>query len=224
MLTVVTLLKRHHAKKGEGDRDFWHTLGGEYLAKLVRAVRRYISPSRIVCLTDSPELMPEDVEPVAFTRDDPSWWSKLQMFAPGVVSGRCLYLDLDNVIAGPLDELTALTGPLVMTDDRHYPGLPNGSTMLFDAEAMRGTWDVYQATPEVIQRRYSTWPMAADQAFLAAMHPGVPLFQQRLPAGYMLNALTELNGNAWRTARLVFGCSVPKPHDSPHPFYREHWQ
>lgn len=224
MLTVATLLKRHNLTGGEGDRSFWRDRGAEYLQKLHRGVRQYLpADTRMVCLCDSLDGIPEDVAAIAIQRpQDPAWWVKTQMFGADL-SGTVLYLDLDNVLSGPLDELLALKpDPLIMTDDRHFPGLPNGSTMLFNADRMRHVWDTYLDAPEQIQQTYSKWPHAADQGYLAAIFPGVPLFQQLLPDGYMLNSLTEL-GDDWSDARLVFGCSVPKPHQSTHPFYAEHW-
>lgn len=226
MLTLVTLLKRHHVTKGEGDRDFWTELGAEYLAKLTRGVQRHVPQlTRMVCLTDSPECLPAGVEAVPIVRpEDPAWWNKLQMFAPGVASGRCLYLDLDNVLAGSIDELLALEGaPCIMTDDELQPGLANGSTMLFTAEAMHETWWTYLRDPIGTQQRFSVWPNAADQAFIAWHLGGVPLFQPLLWPGYVRNARFLETGAAWETARLVFGCSMPKPHQSLHPFYRRHW-
>lgn len=229
MLTVVTLLKRHHVRMGEGDRAFWTALGAEYLAKLTRGVQRHVPQlTRMVCLTDSPECMPAGVEAVPIARpEDPAWWNKLQMFAPGVLTGRCLYLDLDNVLAGPLDELVALDEPIVMTDDELYPALPNASSLLFTAEAFAGVWAEYLEAPAEIQAGFARWPNAADQAFLAAwcrtQGVGVPLFQSLLWPGYVRNARFLEVGAAWETARLVFGCSMPKPHQSNHPFYRRHW-
>jgi hypothetical protein len=226
MLTVVTLLKRHHVRFGEGDRPFWTTRGGEYLAKLVAGVRRWIGDVPIVCLTDSPELIPDGVRPVPLARPaDPSWWNKLQQFAPETgLAGRCLYLDLDNVLAGPLGALTSLTpAPLIMTDDERVPGLPNASTLLYDAAGMHDTWAAYLAEPEAVQARHATWPHAADQGFLAARFPGVPLFQRLVP-GLLRNGRLLEDGAPWTpTPALVFGCSTPKPHESRHPFFRQHW-
>ena len=228
-LTVATLLKRHNLTKGEGDRTFWQERGAEYLDKLHRGVKRHLPiETRFACLADSLDGMPEDALVIPIEREhDPAWWVKLQLFS-GVLSGLVLYLDLDNVIGGPLDELLALEpDPLIMTDDRHFPGLPNGSTMLFHADRMRHVWETYLDAPEQIQQTYSKWQNAADQGFLSAIFPNVPLFQNLLPPGYMRNALTELGpGDDWGNTRLVFGCSGQpqgKPHTSRHPYFAEHW-
>lgn len=225
-LTVVTLLKRHHTVRGEGDRPFWTTLGADYLAKLTRGVRKHIGDVPMACLTDSPECMPEGVTALPLLRpEDPAWWNKLALFAPETgLSGRVLYLDLDNVLAGPLDALTALSpAPLIMTDDVHFPGLPNGSVMLFHAEQMWDVWARYCADPLGIQAAHRVWPHAADQGFLAWLYPERPLFQSLLPEGTFLNACEMERGAAWETARLVFGGGCVKPHASRHPFYAEHW-
>ncbi|MHB2169962.1 hypothetical protein [Alsobacter sp. R-9] len=81
--------------------------GGEYLphhvVRLREGVRRWLEqPFRFVCLADTP--IPE-VNCVLLRHDWPRWWAKLELFRPGVLSGRVLYLDLDTDIVGPLDDL-----------------------------------------------------------------------------------------------------------------------
>lgn len=238
MITVLTLLKVHPSPNGaqHGERPFWREMGPMYLDAWLRNVDRYVpKPHQILVMTDSERLLAIQVDgfieyvPIGSIVDAPGFWAKLEMFryAPG---GKCLYLDLDNVIAGPLDQLCALEpDPLIMLDDRRVPKLPNGSAILFDAERCRDIWEQYAREPREIERRFvargDDYRLAYDQAWIARWvllhtqhHP--PFFQDLLPRDYCLNAYSELPlAEDWRDSRLIFGCGSAKPHTSTHPAF-----
>lgn len=239
MLTVITLLKVKPSPNGHlhGERAFWREWGERYLEKWLESVAYFVPyPHRVVVMTDDQRLptWPFDVNFAALDAavDAPGFWAKLNMFRPEVSSGKCLYLDLDNVINGDLSELCALTpDPLIMLDDRRVSGLPNGSAILFDAERCCLLWEDYAAAPRTFENWYvangDDYSLAYDQAYIAghvhadAMRLGVGalrFFQDLLPPSYILNARSELpNAPDWRTARLIFGCGTTKPHTSTHP-------
>ena len=235
MLSVVALLTTKHSvnRPDHGEAAFWKERGGEYAAKLFAGVDRWLSlPHTNYLLTDSPELCPKNaVATPAHPLGGAGWWAKLGIFEFQRFVAPVLYLDLDNVVCGPLDELASLTPePLLMVDDVAYPRLRNGSTMLFNPRPLAFLWDEYSRYPREIEREFSEWPNAADQAFIAHRterlfgHPA-PLMQDLLPAGYILNARTELEKGAdYSRASLVFGSWKPKPHESEHAFYKEHWR
>lgn len=233
MLTVLTLFKIRSSPHGwqHGERPFWKALGRQYLDAWLAGVKRFIpEPKQVRVMTDVPELVP-DAPVVGLDRriDAPGFWAKLNMFRPDVSTGRCLYLDLDNVITGALDEMVALTpDPIIMLDDRRVPRLPNGSAILFDADRCRGVWERYTEFPRSIEREFigprgDDYAHAYDQAFIATQFADIPLFQDLLPEGYILNALTELpQAENWKAARLIFGSGMGegKPHTSTHPAFR----
>jgi hypothetical protein len=236
MLTVLTLLKVGKSPNGHlhGERDFWREMGDVYLAAWLENVRKYVpEPKRVIVMTDEPMRVADThrVGTVALDREvnAPGFWAKLEMFRRGV--GKTLYMDLDNVITGPLDALCDLTpDPLIMLDDRRVPRLPNGSTILFDAERCRDIWRRYVLYKDHHERRFvargDDYSMAYDQAFIAANFVGgPPLFQDLLPKDYCLNAVAELpHAEDWRDSRLIFGGGASgKPHRMNHPAIAEHW-
>jgi hypothetical protein len=244
MLTVLTLLKVKPSPGGEkhGERPFWREFGEQYLGAWLRNTDRFIPrPHRVVVMTDSrtylrygtSDYAEREVNYIALdaTVDAPGFWAKLNMFRVG--QGKCLYLDLDNVITGPLDELCALEpDPLVMLDDKRVPRLPNGSAILFDAERCRYIWDSYESMPRTTEREYvargEDYSRAYDQAFIAdcakdisETGADVPFFQDALPRDYCLNAYSELpQAENWQDSRLIFGCGSAKPHSSTHPAFQ----
>jgi hypothetical protein len=235
MLTVLTLLKVKPSPNGEqhGERPFWREFGPQYLNVWLANARKYIpQPHQIVVMTDSPKLVSVGngigVALLDSTIDAPGFWAKLNMFRVG--QGKCLYLDLDNVVCGPLDELCALEpDPLIMMDDRRVPRLPNGSAILFDAERCRGIWAQYAETPRSYERQHvavgDDYSNAYDQSFIADCYREwgdrePPFFQDLLPRDYCLNAYSELPlAEDWRDSRLIFGCGAAKPHTSTHPAF-----
>jgi hypothetical protein len=244
MLTVLTLLKVKPSPNGEqhGERAFWREFGPQYLNVWLANARKYIpQPHQIVVMTDSPKLVSVGngigVALLDSTIDAPGFWAKLNMFRVG--HGKCLYLDLDNVVCGPLDELCALEpDPLIMLDDKRVPRLPNGSAILFDAERCRHLWEYYAKTPWGYHSAYvahgDDYSTAYDQAYIARNYvldvnapntPTPPLFQDLLPRDYCLNAVSELpHAEDWRDSRLIFGGGAKgKPHLMRHPAITEHW-
>jgi hypothetical protein len=234
MLNVVALLTAKHAvsRPDHGEAQFWKERGGEYAAKLFAGVDRWLTvPHANFLITDSPELAPKCVEPLPVMGPGAGWWAKLLLFHRDYLGRTTLYLDLDNVVCGPLDALASLApDPLMMVDDVAYPRLRNGSTMLFQPHPLAFLYDEYELAPREIEREFSEWPNAADQAFIAhrverLYGTPAPLMQDLLPAGYILNARTELEQGAdYSKASLVFGSWKPKPHESDHAFYKEHWR
>ncbi len=98
----------------------WGTrYGSEYVNRLYHGVRNHITgPLRFVCLTDNAESIDAGVEihPLPVTPFDEAafdakrggeTWRKIGLFQPGLVGlkGDTLFLDLDVVITGSLDEL-----------------------------------------------------------------------------------------------------------------------
>lgn len=94
----------------------WGSLyGPEYVNRLYAMVRHHLSaPMRFVCLTDNragvrPEVECHDYQKITIPfLPSSSTWRKIALFAPAErlfgLSGDWLYLDLDVVISGPLDD------------------------------------------------------------------------------------------------------------------------
>jgi len=60
----------------------------------------------LIFLTDSSEV-PENKK-ISLLHDWPGWWSKIELFRPGIFQGRVLYFDLDTVIKNEISDLVQL--------------------------------------------------------------------------------------------------------------------
>lgn len=82
----------------------------EYVNRLYRAVARHLRPPfSFVCFTDDaeglePSVEARDIETLTFAPELSDIWWKLAVMHPDAnLSGRCLFLDLDNIITGDLN-------------------------------------------------------------------------------------------------------------------------
>lgn len=123
----------------------WGTLyPAEYVNVLYQACHAHISGDfRFVCLTNEPQgLLPEvEVYPIPDIGLD-EWhyyngaWPKIGVFLNDLygLKGRALFIDLDSVICGSLDEMFEVPGALVALDSqpwRNKPGVPSTGTGVF---------------------------------------------------------------------------------------------
>ncbi len=75
----------------------------DYVYALKRMLKKHLRQrNRFVCITDQIVHGVETQKPCV---DWPGWWQKVSLFKPGFAPGPALYLDLDVVVVGDLDDL-----------------------------------------------------------------------------------------------------------------------
>ena len=86
----------------------------------------------------------------------PGWWSKIELFRLGLFSGkRVLYLDLDTVVVGPLDDFAGYRGSRAVLRDFYKPeGMIGSGVMLWSGDSMADVWRAYAANPKAVQDQY----------------------------------------------------------------------
>jgi hypothetical protein len=93
----------------------------KYVHRLRNMVARHTDrPFRTVCLTDQPDDMPDGVRPVVIPSPGTQrgWWSKIHLFNPKMpFKGRVLYLDLDVLVLGGLDEILDFPADFAISPD-----------------------------------------------------------------------------------------------------------
>ena len=112
-LTIACVLVRGHV-------DFRPI----YVERLRSMVARYVDrPFRFVCLTDQPKSMPHGVEGIEIPSPGrlKGWWSKVNLWRPGLFEGRVLYLDLDVLLVSPLAPVIDYPARFALVPD----GAPN---------------------------------------------------------------------------------------------------
>jgi hypothetical protein len=145
----------------------------EYVERLAAMVNRWIDrPYQFVCFTDHPEHVTGRVTRILVpTPTEKGWWSKLHIFRRDMgLSGRILYLDLDSLIVGSLDEIIDYPAPFALAP---HAGTFNGkgglavvkrfnsSVMVFDYGANHRLYDDW--TPSVAKRLHGDQDWVGEQ-------------------------------------------------------------
>lgn len=102
MLNVICVQTGNYLGRGE-----------QYVRRLKAAVERNLTlPHRFVCVTDH---FIDGVWCMASRFD--GWWEKLHLFKRGLFEGRCMFLDLDTVIVGNIDDIAGYDGEFATLHD-----------------------------------------------------------------------------------------------------------
>jgi hypothetical protein len=153
MLTVICVLR-----SGGVYDESW-------VDKLQRGVARNLTrPHRFVCLTD----MNVSCETIALQHNWPGWWSKIELFKPGVIAGDTLYLDLDTVITGSLDELLKLECDFAMLQNFNNPDMVGSGVMWF-SKVPHKVYEKFAKQPDAYiahYKRNQNGSYLGDQAFV----------------------------------------------------------
>lgn len=144
--------------------------GGVYNQEWVKRLRRGVAehlarPHRFVCLTDQ-EIEAEGVVTAPLFYNWPGWWSKVELFRPDLFAGPVLYLDLDSLVVGPLDDLIAAGGFWMIRD---FLGTGhNSGAMFWQGGGHAEIWRQMRLDAKAIMRRYDSWEggRIGDQAFI----------------------------------------------------------
>ena len=191
----------------------WGTpYGAHYVNRLYASVKRNLTrPFRFVCFTDDTagiisEVQCQSITDVQFPASEKDRrWLKLGVFKKDLVGleGECLFLDLDVVITGPLDEMFDYApGHFCISHDwwmpyKHWrarlmnqPKIGNTSVFRFevgtldtvltqfeqDSEKIIATYSLEQEyVTRMVEHRIAWWPHSWVRSFRRHCRPSFPL-------------------------------------------------
>ena len=209
----------------------WGTLyPAEYVNVLYRACRHHITGDfRFVCLTNEPDdLLPEvQVHPIPDIGLD-EWhyyngaWPKIGVFSHDLygLQGRALFIDLDSVICGSLDDMFEVPGALVAMDSQPWRGQPGpartmSSVFSFDLGALGWVVDRLQSGRDAYVRQYGI-----EQDYLHGEVPDIAYWPQEWIVSFKYHLRQPLILDRFRsphppppTAKIVAFHGRPRPID-----------
>ena len=97
----------------------------------MRQCAKHAPPHRFVCLTDNDM---EFVETHRLIHAWPGWWSKGELFRPGLFEGRVWYFDLDTLIVGDISKLLCYDGPMATLSDFYQLRRPASGVMTWTGD------------------------------------------------------------------------------------------
>lgn len=187
----------------------------EHVVALRDGVRRHLTlPHNFICLTDLwPEAMEAGIASVSLKHGWPGWFSKLELFRPGVFNGPVFYLDLDSIIVGSLDDLVIGHRFTVLRnfwrDHRIGSGL-----MAWDAD-LSEIYRRFAADAGRWMREYQTKEKWGDQQFIFDNTPIEPdRWQVKHPGrvvSYKRDILRLHRGKVPPEASVIAFHGVPRP-------------
>lgn len=198
----------------------------DYVGPLARAVRRHLrAPHRIVCLTDADAALPDFVQPVPLLHGWPRYWSKVELFRPGLFAGPVLFLDLDTVICGALDAIAGADDPVLAAWDLKH-GWLNSSFLRWSVD-LSCVYARMLAQPEATMQAFQG-ELYGDQGLLQdeMTRRAIPWrwVQDRFPDAVTWQANAERHLPAPKGTAISLWYGRPKPHEVSSPFLDEHWR
>jgi hypothetical protein len=136
----------------------------EWVLRLKRGLERHSSgPHRFVCLAD---VDVPNIEVLPLREGWPGWWSKIELFRPGLLTGPTLYLDLDVVVTGDVAALFRACDRFTMVHERGKADYFNSSAMAWEGD-MGHVFEAFRRDPTGHMERFRRHPRIGDQAFIS---------------------------------------------------------
>jgi hypothetical protein len=147
--------------------------GPEYVNRLYQMVVRNLHKEfRFVCLTDdtqgiNPKIECYPIPPLKLPSNIPErGWRKLTTFSQDLygLQGQALFLDIDVVIVGPLDDFFTYPGEFVIIHDYKRPWRVTGNSSVyrFQLAAHTDILEYFRQHQDVIRKRFRN-----EQAYLS---------------------------------------------------------
>lgn len=236
----------------------WGTrYGAEFVNRLHSTIKRQTSrPTRLVCFTDDETGIDEEVqcEPIPHInlpeklRSPP--WRKLAIWTSPLadLEGDALFLDLDLVITGNLDEMFDYEpGKFVAIENWTQPGqnIANTSVFRFPVGKHTHIYDNFHADPqpiidkyvieqvyisrEIDQSQFAFWPSEWCVSFKHSLLPPVPLRWWKTPELPSETKVVAFTGKPDQDEAILGKWPAPwykKFYKTirPTPWIAEHWQ
>ena len=169
MSNIVVLVLR-----SGGDFDW------DYVDYLSDCIHRYLKHAEIIVLTDMEPPKYGAYVTLPLWYNWPGWWSKMEIFRPGIVpkSEPFLYMDLDTMLVKDIDEFFG-HDELITANDWSRPHGINSTLMFLPGHVRPGVWQKFALYPEEAMERHAK---GGDQEFLTEFWSGnVKKWDQVLP-------------------------------------------
>jgi hypothetical protein len=158
-----------------------------------------------LCLTDDATGLDPGIATAKLDSLLHGWWHKLTLFRPDPygIKGRILFIDLDSVIVGNLDELAdyAPDEPLTICRD-FMAGIYNSSVFRLDSGALPFIWERFAENPAQVMQT-----LHGDQEFIS-----IQTRAELFPPGWCVSYRLQAQDRVPPDARVICFHGEPKPH------------
>ena len=192
----------------------------DYANKLFRAVRRNGHEGSFYCLTDDTAGLDADIVALPVSPLCQGWWHKIYLFSwDHGIDARLLYLDIDMVITGSLENFLSYDGAFATGSRFNKPNEINSTIMSIPGGYGRGIWTTFT--------RFRTRAMRSfrlDSEFIEAVNgPKTERWQEMFP-GQLVSYKKHVMGRPLpKGARVVSFHGKPDPEDVDDDFVKRCW-
>lgn len=181
----------------------------EHVHALQRQLTKWAPGVPFECLTD---VKIPDVKCIPYTETWPGWWIKLALCDPRL-PGDFLFMDLDTIATGPLDDILAVK-KLTLLRDFYRNGVKlkeglGGGLIYFpeDPAIRRPVWEMFKQQPQLNMRVYSR----GDQFLFERFWLGSAARWQNLVPGQIVSWKVDCKTGVPPEARLIAFHGQPRP-------------
>jgi len=193
--------------------------GGDFKSHHVQALQRQCGEHApwcdFLCLTDTGGILGVPTAPLM--TNWATWWSKMELFAPEMHDD-ILYMDLDTVLVGSLDDIL-MTGKLTILRDFYRADGLQSSLMYLPVEDRAEIWEAFSANPAGIMRFYAR---GGDQRFLEKFWLNRAARWQHVVPGqvvsYKVHCAVNMLGSGPKFQSIPEGARVVCFHGKPRPW------
>jgi len=184
--------------------------GPEYVNNLYNGIKKNTTLAfTLHCFTDDSSGISQDVtiHDLKYKGID-GWWNKLYLFSGEVdIDGRVLFIDLDTLITGNIDQLMLIDKGFVMIRDFFYPRQNNDGSglMSFETKTHPEIWNTFMANPQAAVKELHPH---GDQKWIVKFVDGVKHWQDILPE-HVVSYKVHCAGGLPRNARVVCYHGIP---------------
>lgn len=179
----------------------------EHVWALQRQVEQHAPFAQFQCLSD---VKIQGVETIPLKTKAPGWWAKMELFEPSF-GGDFLFMDLDTVIVGPLDDIERVKDLTLLRDfyrdgKKLREGLGSG-LMYLPESTRRAVWDTWAANPPFNMRLYNR----GDQHLLERLYLNRAKRWQDVVPGQVVSWKVHCQNGVPPEARIVCFHGQPRP-------------
>ena len=185
--------------------------GPEYVNILHDMVNRNLAVGTardFICFTDNADGLDAGILAAPLPGDLAGWWTKLYLFRRGVFTAgdRVLFMDLDTVIVGAIDDIAAYGGEFAILRDFYRPDGWQSSIMAWRGGFGAEIWDLYRkhGCPDV---------EGGDQAWIEHVVSDADIWQDLLPGQFVSYKVHAREGPP-AGARVIVFHGKPRPHEA----------
>lgn len=189
----------------------WHNYcgrGAEYVNKLFNMVARNLPEKhKYVCFTDDPTGINPEIETPELPDSLRGWWNKLYLFKPGLFEDgeRIVYLDLDTIIVGSLDEIIKYDGDFAICRDFFNPDTIQSGFMMWRGGFGAEIWESF------VKWGYPNIE-GGDQQWIARTLPEVDIVQKLYPRSFV-SYKVHAERMFPKQSKVVCFHGLPRPHE-----------